>query len=81
MASATVTIEIDMEKITEIVERIKEENPNLVEVVRCKDCKHFSGRFYEPGTYTAIGYCNHSRHHSMPCRYDFFCADGEERDQ
>lgn len=76
MASLTVTIE--SEKIAEIIERMKAENPNLVEVVRCKDCKYFSGINDKPDEATAIGYCDYSWHY-MPCVYDFFCADGEKR--
>ena len=46
-------------------------NKNLVEVVRCKDCKH--NESYE---------CTHLRHGRsyIGITEDFFCADGERHD-
>lgn len=53
---------------------------DAVTVVRCRECKHWSGRNDKPGEVTAIGYCNHPNHHIMPLRADWFCADGEKID-
>ena len=53
---------------------------DAVPVVRCRECKHWSGRNDKPGEVTAIGYCNHPNHHIMPLRADWFCADGAKMD-
>ena len=47
-----------------------------VPVVRCRECKHWSGRNDKPGEVTVIGYCDHPNHYIMPLRADWFCADG-----
>lgn len=52
---------------------------DAVPVVRCADCKYYSGAKDKQGDYTAIGYCKHTSHHIMPLRYDFYCADGERK--
>lgn len=51
---------------------------DVAPVVRCKDCKYYSGAQDKDGYFTAIGYCNHTSHHIMPLRFDFYCADGEK---
>jgi len=47
-------------------------------IVRCKDCKYYSGANDKDGYFTAIGFCNHESHHIMPLRYDFYCADAKK---
>ena len=49
-------------------------------VVRCRDCKYWSGRNDKPGEVTAIGYCDHPNHHIMPLRAGWHCADGTKMD-
>lgn len=53
---------------------------DAVEVVRCRDCKYWSGRNDKPGEVTAIGYCDHPSHHIMPLRAGWYCADGAKMD-
>lgn len=53
---------------------------DAVQVVRCRDCKYWSGRNDKPGEVTAIGYCNHPNHHIMPLNAGWFCADGATMD-
>lgn len=53
---------------------------DAVPVVRCRDCKYWSGRNDNPGEVTAIGYCNHPNHHIMPLNAGWFCADGAKMD-
>lgn len=53
---------------------------DAVEVVRCRDCKYWSGRNDKPGEVTAIGYCSHPNHHIMPLRSGWYCADGAKMD-
>ena len=53
---------------------------DAVEVVRCRDCKYWSGRNDKPGEVTAIGYCDHPNHHIMPLRAGWYCADGTKMD-
>ena len=53
---------------------------DAVEVVRCRDCKYWSGRNDKPGEVTAIGYCDHPNHHIMPLRAGCYCADGAKMD-
>ena len=67
------------EKIVPVAEIDWMPTIDAVSVVRCKDCKYYSGAKDKQGDYTAIGYCNHTSHHIMPLRYDFYCADGERR--
>lgn len=50
-----------------------------VEVVRCRDCKHWSGRNDKPHEVTVIGYCHHRNHLIMPIPASWYCADGERR--
>ena len=45
----------------------KEKEPNMVEVVRCKDC-------------TRREYCRTSTVWAMPPKDDWFCADGERKE-
>lgn len=51
---------------------------DVAPVVRCKDCKYYSGASDKDGYVTAIGFCNHESHHIMPLRYDFYCADAKK---
>ena len=53
---------------------------DATEVVTCGDCRHFSGANDADGYVTVVGYCNHINHHIFPCRYDFYCADGEKKE-
>lgn len=53
---------------------------DAVPVVRCRDCKYWSGQNDEPGEVTAIGYCNHINHHIMPLMPDWYCSDGAKMD-
>jgi hypothetical protein len=53
---------------------------DAVPVVRCRECKHWSGRKDKPGEVTAIGYCDHPNHHIMPLNANWFCADGAKMD-
>lgn len=41
MAQLSIKVEIDEEKFSEMIEEFKKNNPDFVEVVRCKDCKYF----------------------------------------
>lgn len=62
--------------IAEIIEMIKAEKPNLVEVVRCKDCKHrIKGPIgyeceFDTGDQYALG--------RNADNDEWYCADGEE---
>ena len=51
---------------------------DAVPIVRCKDCKYYSGANDKDGYFTAIGFCNHVSHHIMPLRFDFYCADAKK---
>jgi hypothetical protein len=53
---------------------------DAVPVVRCRECKHWSGRKDKPGEVTAIGYCDHPNHRIMPLNANWFCADGAKMD-
>lgn len=56
MAGFSVKVEFDEEKFHEAIEEIKKNNPDLVVVVRCKDCVNFEARAKSDGEY---GYCWH----------------------
>lgn len=61
--------------------RVQELKPvDAVEVVRCRDCKHWSGRNDKPHEVTVIGYCHHRNHLIMPIPASWYCADGKRRD-
>ena len=48
---------------------------DVVEVVRCKDCKHYDNGFcYNPNTYDD----EKTRGNTIP---NWFCADGERREE
>ena len=51
---------------------------DVVEVVRCKDCKYGERKDYMPAKYCSLRYCkNSSNYHGK----DFYCAMGEKRDE
>lgn len=51
---------------------------DVVEVVRCKDCKYGERKDYMPAKYCNLRYCkNSSNYHGK----DFYCAMGEKRDE
>lgn len=50
-----------------------------VEVVRCRNCKYWSGRNDKPHEVTVIGYCHHRNHLIMPIPASWYCADGKRR--
>ena len=52
----------------------KESDGELVEVVRCKDCKHF----FRDDMGNVVVYRCELNHEDM--RDDFYCADGERRE-
>ena len=60
------------------VKRIVMQAPtaDVVEVVRCKDCKHYGRKYGD----TVIGYCCHTKQ-SGYCDKDHFCSYGERREQ
>ena len=47
---------------------------SVKELVRCKDCKHSQEQGY-------LRYCEFDRHYGIELDSDWFCADGEKRDQ
>ena len=49
----------------------KEKETNMVEVVRCKDCKHYHQGFG----------CDLMQRPSVGKDLDWFCADGEMKEQ
>ena len=67
MTGLSIKVEIDEEKFQEMIEKFKKDNPNFVEVVRCKDCKH-----YNYGDCVAMKYRARNN--------DWFCADGERKE-
>ena len=54
---------------------------DAVEVVRCRDCRYYSGCKDKPGEVTAIGYCDHPSHHILPMTADRYCADARRKDE
>lgn len=67
-------IEIFGSVIADALKRLRELQPS-VEIVRCKDCKHN----YLDGIQVQFNRCelNHNKVHTD----DWFCADGERKDQ
>ena len=66
----TVFVEIKIPEIIEAVMQTLKEEGNLVEVVRCKDCK-----YYQRDLMWGHGYC-----YGQKRKEDWFCADGRRRD-
>ena len=60
----------EMEDVVTFVEKMK--SVNAVEVVRCKDCKHFDGECCDRYADETLGYS----HSTQP---NFFCACGERK--
>lgn len=53
----------------------------FVKVIRCKDCKHMAkDRDYRDGSDVYICNFNHWRRSEGKRRDDFYCADGERKD-
>lgn len=76
MAQFSVKVEIDEEKFQEMIEEFKKNNPDFVEVVRCKDCMH-------RGTNNCPMHCK-----GVPANEDFlkkvdddFCSYGEKKNK
>lgn len=64
------------------VDAIKEApTVDAVPVVRCGDCKYFSGSDDKEGEATAIGNCRNESVRKFPCNANFFCAYGERREE
>ncbi len=55
-------------------------NDNHGELVRCKDCKYRSIYCTEATDGTTLYTCNHPCANDVPRPFDWFCADGERRD-
>lgn len=56
-----------------VLEEAKRSQKDIVEVVRCKDCKHYNdGWCYNPNTYDD----EKTRGNTSP---DWYCADGERK--
>ena len=51
---------------------------DVVEVVRCKDCKDSERKDYMPAKYCNLRYCKNSLNYHDK---DFYCAMGEKRDE
>lgn len=68
----TVLVEVHVKEIAEAIIQQLVEGGTLVEVVRCRDCKHHEDE--EPG----MVYCPNQVGGWVSD--DFFCADGERRD-
>lgn len=70
--------------LTEVRDRLKA--LPTIEIVRCKDCRWWDKEEDSPLGYChAAKHCHYSRHWEIQIyrRYepDFFCADGERRDE
>lgn len=61
--------------VTETGEHIYERSRDIIEVVRCKDCKHWHREIHNGIEYFNYNSCdlNHGGD-----GHDFYCADGEE---
>jgi len=68
----TVLVEVPVKEIAEAIIQQLVEGGTLVEVVRCRDCKHHYGECLRSV------YCPSKIGGWV--REDFFCADGERRD-
>ena len=78
MDGLTINVEIDKEKFYELMENFKKENPNFVEVVRCKDCIYHENAYckdHHTVSKTEV-YCYR---HEMRNKNNWFCADGERK--
>ena len=56
-------------------------NPkDIIEVVRCKDCKYRSFYCTEATDGTTLYTCNHPCANDVPRPFDWYCADGRKKD-
>lgn len=75
MPELTVKVDFDEEKFHELIEEFKRNNPNFVEVVRCKDC-----RYFVESKVSKTSFCN--RHEKLiRMRPNEFCSLGKENKQ
>ena len=74
MAEFVVRVEFDRDKFLEMIDKFKEENPDFMEVVRCKDCKYRDPEDRK---------CDHGGLEHMgvmfPVKDEWYCADGERK--
>lgn len=69
----TVKIEVNASDLVEACIKALTEDGTLTEVVRCKDCKHRDPE-------DKICDCGHFIRWQLPRQDDWFCADGERRE-
>ena len=70
------SLEVDRFGCTDIVKvniALDKSTVDAVEVVRCKDCKHFPRGM-------AIGRCKRDPERFVPVPYNHFCSYGERKD-
>lgn len=67
-----ITDDIDSYDTIPVDEIVDAPTIDAVEVVRCRDCKH-----YQPEPMGSVLYCYQNRRWTEP---DFYCADGEKMD-
>ena len=58
--------------VEEVLELLEGDTADAVEVVRCKDCKHFSRGM-------AVGRCKRDPEPFVPVPYNNYCGFGERR--
>lgn len=71
-----VSVEIEVQEIADAIIRKLTEDETLVEVVRCKGCKYYQ-RVYGGVPLGEVGHCICHSFETVP---DWFCADGERRE-
>lgn len=80
----TVLVEVPVKGIVEAIIQQLVEGGTLVEVVRCKDCKHQEKTFHADKRMKNGGYyvyfCDLAEEYSHVCLDDDFCSKGERRD-
>ena len=72
-----VMVEVEVEEIAEQILKQLAESGDVIQVVRCRDCKH--GRMYK---YTdKYVECNMLDYDPIDMDRDFFCAYGERKEK
>ena len=78
MAKITVPIEVDVDSISKIITAYLNENEDVVEVVRCKNCKNWEDDWNPESVEKGRHFC------CMIGRFpdgDFYCPDGERKEE
>ena len=73
-------VEIDEKHLEKAIDNYMRENPDVVEVVRCKDCKHSVKYEFKNDACYKFTMCRRRESYSEGVEDDDYCSYGERRE-